>query len=81
MTQKKHINKILAPTQSRDNPANMFVCFSCPEFSMCDSDIVFAAKAHPGLITNTTDPPPTQSMSCRFGRLIYYDYTSKNQYW
>ena len=30
---KKHINKILAPTQSRDNPANlfMFTCFSFPE--------------------------------------------------
>ena len=30
---KKHINKILAPTQSRDNPANlfMFMCFSFPE--------------------------------------------------
>ena len=30
---KKHINKFLAPTQSRDNPANlfMFMCvFSCP---------------------------------------------------
>ena len=29
MTRKKHINKILAPTQSRDNPANlfMFMCF------------------------------------------------------
>ena len=30
MTRKKHINKFLAPTQSRDNPANlfMFMCFS-----------------------------------------------------
>ena len=29
---KKHINKILAPTQSRDNPANMFMfmCFFFP---------------------------------------------------
>ena len=33
MTWKKHINKCLAPTQSRDNPANlfMFMCFSFPE--------------------------------------------------
>ena len=37
MTQKKHINEILPPTQSRDNPANlfMFTCFlflerTCP---------------------------------------------------
>ena len=32
MTRKKHINKFLAPTQSRDNPANlfMFVCFLFP---------------------------------------------------
>ena len=30
---KKHINKILPPTHSRDNPANlfMFMCFSFPE--------------------------------------------------
>ena len=29
--QKKHINKILAPTQSRDNPANLFMlCFFIP---------------------------------------------------
>ena len=28
MTQKKHINKILAPTQSRDNPANLFMFMS-----------------------------------------------------
>ena len=29
MTRKKHINNFLAPTQSRDNPANlfMFMCF------------------------------------------------------
>ena len=29
MTPKKHINKILPPTQSRDNPQNllMFMCF------------------------------------------------------
>ena len=33
MTRKKHINKILAPTQSQDNPAIlfMFTCFSFPE--------------------------------------------------
>ena len=32
MTRKKHINKFLAPTQSRDNPANllMFMCFFFP---------------------------------------------------
>ena len=32
MAQKKHINKFLAPTQSRDNPANlfMFMCFFFP---------------------------------------------------
>ena len=30
---KKHINKLLAPTQSQDNPANlfMFMCFSVPD--------------------------------------------------
>ena len=34
MTRKKHINKFLAPTQSRDNPANlfMFMCFFFPRF-------------------------------------------------
>ena len=33
MTRKKHIHKFLAPTQSWDNPANlfMFMCFSFPE--------------------------------------------------
>ena len=33
MTRQKHINKFWAPTQSRDNPANlfMFVCFSFPD--------------------------------------------------
>ena len=33
MTQKKHINNFLAPTQSRDNPANlfMFMFFSFPD--------------------------------------------------
>ena len=33
MTRKEHINKCLPPTQSRDNPANvfMFMCFSFPE--------------------------------------------------
>ena len=32
MTRKQHIKKILAPTQSRDNPANlfMFMCFVFP---------------------------------------------------
>ena len=32
--EKKHINNFLAPTQSRDNPANlfMFMCFSFPEY-------------------------------------------------
>ena len=36
---KKHINKFLAPTQSRDNPENlfMFMCFSFPENSPCVS--------------------------------------------
>ena len=31
---KKHIHRILPPTQSRDNPAHlfMFMCFSFPEF-------------------------------------------------
>ena len=34
MTRKKHINNFLAPTQSRDNPANllMFMCFFFPWF-------------------------------------------------
>ena len=38
MTRKKHINKFLAPAQSRDNPANvfMFMCFSFPELKLLD---------------------------------------------
>ena len=36
MTRKKHINKFLAPTQSRDSPANlfMFMCFFFPRNSV-----------------------------------------------
>ena len=39
MTRKKRMNKILAPTQSRDNPANlfMFLCF------------LLSLKTHPNL--------------------------------
>ena len=40
---KKHINKFLAPTQSRDNPANlfMFMCFSFPSGAVADSGYRF----------------------------------------
>ena len=36
MTRKKHINKFLAPTRSRDNPANlfMFMCFFFPRIKV-----------------------------------------------
>ena len=33
MTRKKHINNFLAPTQSRDNPANVCLCLCVFSFS------------------------------------------------
>ena len=41
MARKRHINKILPPTQSRDNPAHLFLfmCFSFPENSFGWEDL------------------------------------------
>ena len=75
---KKHINKILAPTQSRDNPANLFM-FMCFSFSsrmvaewwwMFDSlERVWRTKHN--MLGNTDPLSKTLLLSCHSQNIIY----------
>ena len=80
MNRKKYIKKIWAPTQSRDNPANlfMFMCFSFPEEQVFGETHV---PLHGGCARNDYESSPQENFLTSLADLNSPRVFSTNYHW